>query len=57
MAGLSNTIYAFNSVVVSICHLLAMLVITIGIGKALIIYVKNILSRTDTQRAIRICDW
>ena len=53
MAGLSNLIHTINSVVVNICHLLAMLVITIGIGKALIIYLKNILSRTDTRRAIR----
>ena len=53
MAGLSNLVHSINSLVVNICHLLAMLVITIGIGKALIIYLKNIFSRTDTRRAIR----
>ncbi len=54
MAGLSSFIHTINSVVVNVCHLLAMLVITIGIGKALMIYLKNMLSRTDTRRAIRM---
>ncbi len=54
MAGLSDMIHSINSVVVNICHLLAMLVITIGIGKALIIYLRNILTCTDTRRAIRM---
>ncbi len=47
MAGLSNAIHTINNLVVNLCHLLAMLVIAIGIGKALIIYLKNILIDED----------
>ena len=50
MDGLHGILQSANSVIVAVCQLLAMVVLSIGIVKALKIYLADVLTRFDFLR-------
>jgi len=53
MADFNEVIKAANEVIARVCHLLALIVITVGVAKALAIYLKDIFSSHKSKQAIQ----
>lgn len=53
MDDFTAVIEVANDVIAAVCHLLALLVITIGVAKALAIYMKDIFSSHKSKQAIQ----
>lgn len=50
---IANLVKFLNSILTSVCQLLALFVISIGVTQALIIYLKNLFSKTEPVEAFQ----
>ena len=52
METLSFASLSFNNFIVNFCHILAMIVIFIGVGKAFLIFIRDVFTRKESRVAI-----